>query len=181
MIIGDRIRFRGIEKADLPFYVRWLNDPEVKQGLSINRPLSLAEEEEWFSGLLQKPRQERPLAIEIQPDPELDEWVFVGNWGLINIDWEARSAEVGIHIGEKKYWNQGFGTRAMRLVCKHSFDDLNLHRLWLRVYQRNQRAIKAYQKAGFQEEGRFRQARFLDGEYVDVLIMSVLAPEWRAG
>jgi diamine N-acetyltransferase len=179
MIIGDQIRFRAIEKDDLPYYVRWLNDPEVRQGLSIIRPFSLAEEEIWYAGVLQKPIHERPLAIEIQPDPAADEWVFVGNCGLININWEDRSAEIGIHIGEKRYWNQGFGTRAMKLMAKHVFDDLNLHRLWLRVFQTNQRAIRAYEKAGFVLEGKFRDGKYLDGRYVDVLIMSILQTEWR--
>lgn len=178
MIIGDRVRFRAIEKADLPKFVSWLNDPEVRQGLSMNRPLSLAEEEDWFASMMESPTQERPLAIEIQPDPDRDEWVFVGNCGLIQINWENRSAEAGIHIGEKIYWGQGFGTRAMRLLCQHVFEDLNLHRLWLRVFENNQRAIRAYEKAGFSPEGRFREAKYLQGQYVDVLIMSILRQEW---
>lgn len=180
MIVGDRIRFRAIEQADLPEFVRWLNDPEVKQGLLMIHPLSLAEEEEWFKSILQRPPEQRPLAIEIQPDPGKDQWVFVGNCGLINIEWENRSAEVGIHIGEKKYWNQGFGTRAMQLMCRHVFDDLNLHRLWLRVFQTNQRAVRTYEKAGFTLEGNLREAQYIEGKYVDVLIMSILRSEWRA-
>lgn len=179
MIRGERVRLRAIEKADLPAFVRWLNDPEIRQGISLNRPISLDEEEEWFADLLKKPQQERPLAIEIQPDPDKEEWAFVGNCGLFDIDWESRSAEIGIHIGEKKYWDQGFGTRVMRLVCKHAFGDLNLHRVWLRVFETNQRAIRAYEKAGFTQEGRFREGKHLDGKYVDVLIMSVLRPEWQ--
>ncbi len=179
MIIGDRVRFRAIEKSDLPHFVRWLNDPEVRQGLSMNRPLSLAEEEEWFKSVLQSPPELRPLAIEVQTASEGDEWTFVGNCGLIHVNWENRSAEVGIHIGEKKYWNQGFGTEVMQLMCQHVFDDLNLHRLWLRVFETNQRAIRAYEKAGFMLEGRNREAQYLDGQYVDVLMMSILQSEWR--
>lgn len=179
MIIGNRVRFRAIEKEDLPSYVRWLNDPEVRQGLSMNRPLSLAEEEEWFAQQLKTPLQERALAIDIRPDPEADEWVFVGGCSLMDINWENRSAEVGIHIGEKKYWEQGYGTEAMQLICRHSFDDLNLHRVWLRVFKTNQRAIRAYEKAGFTREGTLREAKYLDGHYVDMLIMSILRPEWH--
>ena len=53
MIIGDQIRYRAIEKEDLPNFVKWLNDPEVRQGLSLVMPLSLAEEEEWFADVHQ--------------------------------------------------------------------------------------------------------------------------------
>ncbi|MCJ7715403.1 MAG: GNAT family N-acetyltransferase [Anaerolineales bacterium] len=179
MIIGDQIRYRAIEKEDLPNFVTWLNDPEVRQGLSLIMPLSLAEEEEWFSGMLKKPPYEKPLAIEIQPDPKKDEWIFVGNCGLFAIDWQNRSAEIGIHIGEKKYWNKGFGTKAMCLMLKHGFENLNLHRLWLRVFATNLNALRAYEKAGFVIEGKYRQAQYLEGKYVDVMIMSVLKPEWQ--
>jgi len=179
MIIGEQIRFRGIEKEDLTYFVKWLNDPEVKHGLSIIMPLSLAEEEEWFAELLKKPPFEKPLAIEIQPDPQVDEWIFVGNFGIFGIDWVNRFGEIGIHIGEKGYWNQGYGTKAMGLILKHGFESLNLHRLWLRVFETNNRAVRVYEKAGFIKEGIYREGQFLDGKYVDVMIMSVLKTEWK--
>jgi RimJ/RimL family protein N-acetyltransferase len=86
---------------------------------------------------------------------------------------------MGIHIGEKAYWNQGFGTKAILLLMKHGFKNLNLHRLWLRVFETNQRAIRSYEKAGFTLEGKYREAKYLEGEYVDVMIMSVLCTEWQ--
>jgi RimJ/RimL family protein N-acetyltransferase len=179
MILGDQIRLRAIEREDLSSFVKWLNDPEVRRGLAMVMPLSLAEEEDWFVGLLKRSPFERPLAIEIQPDPQEDHWVFVGNCSFIGIDWQNRLAEIGIHIGEKDYWNQGFGTKAMDLMLKHGFENLNLHRLWLQVYESNQRAIRAYEKAGFIREGKLREAQHLEGEYVDVIIMSVLRSEWQ--
>jgi RimJ/RimL family protein N-acetyltransferase len=108
MIIGEQIRLRAIEKDDLPFYVKWLNDPEVRLGLSLVLPLSMAEEEEWFDNMLKRSPYERPLAIEIQPDPGKDNWVFVDNGGFFGIDWQNRVAEIGIHIGEKN-----IGTRVL--------------------------------------------------------------------
>ncbi len=179
MIIGDQVRLRAIEKGDLPFYAKWLNDPDVRRGLSLIMPLSMAEEEEWFATMLKRSLYERPLAIEIQPDPKKDLWVFVGNCGLFEIDWQNRLAEIGIHIGEKSYWNQGFGTKVLRLMLKHGFETLNLHRVWLRVFENNQRALRAYEKAGFTLEGKFREAQFIEGKYVDVMIMSVLHSEWQ--
>lgn len=179
MILGDQVRLRAIEKEDLPFYAKWLNDPDVRRGLSLIMPLSMAEEEEWFANMLKRSPYERPLAIEIQPDPQKDLWVFVGNCGLFEIDWQNRLAEVGIHIGEKSYWNQGFGSKVMRLMLKHGFENLNLHRIWLQVFENNQRALRAYEKAGFILEGKFREAKFIEGKYVDVMIMSMLQSEWQ--
>ena len=67
----------------------------------------------------------------------------------------------------------------MRLLLKHGYENLNLHSLWLRVFELNQRALRAYEKAGFKLEGKFREGQFLEGKYVDVMIMSVLQTEWQ--
>ena len=64
-------------------------------------------------------------------------------------------------------------------MLKHGFENLNLHRLWLRVFKNNQRAIRSYEKAGFTLEGKFREAQYLEGKYVDVMIMSMLYSEWQ--
>jgi len=81
-------------------------------------------------------------------------------------------------IGDKSYWNQGYGTEALRLLLRVGFETLNLHRIFLRVYETNPRAIRAYEKAGFVQEGRQRQAEFKDGRYIDVLVMSMLVAEY---
>lgn len=179
MIYGDGIRFRAAERTDLTRFVTWFNDPEVRRNLSLNLPLSLASEEQWFEANLKRPAEEQVLVIEaFQPDGET--WLAIGNCSLMNIDWRNRNAEFGIVIGEKEQWNKGYGTAAARLMLHHGFTNLNLHRIMLRVFETNPRAIRAYEKAGYVQEGRQRQAVFLEGQYMDVLMMSVLRPEWEA-
>ena len=95
------------------------------------------------------------------------------------INWTIRSAEVGIFIGEKSCWNKGYGAEVMSLLLKFGFNNLNLNRTYLRVDDANKGGIRAYEKAGFVHEGRFRQATFQNGEYGDVLLMSVLRTEWN--
>lgn len=175
MIDGDRIRLRHVEKEDLPQFVEWLNDPEISQGLSMHTPLSMAEEENWFDKMLKSPNEERPLCIEARQD---DGWQLIGNSGFFSIDWRNRNAELGLFIGDKNYWDQGYGTEGVRLLLRHGFSTLNLHRIFLRVFEDNPRAIRAYEKAGFIHEGRQRQAEYHDGQFHDVLFMSVLRPEW---
>ncbi len=175
MIYGERVRLRHVEREDLPQFVDWLNDPEVSQGLSMVTPLSMAEEENWFEKMLKTPIEERPLCIEIQQD---DGWKLIGNSGFFSIDWRNRSAELGIFIGNKNYWDQGYGSEVMGLLLRHGFSTLNLHRIFLRVFEDNPRAIRAYEKAGFVHEARQRQAEYHEGQFHDVLFMSVLRPEW---
>ena len=178
MIYGDKLRLRAVERSDLRRFVEWLNDPEVREGLLLHLPLSMAEEEKWFEDMIKRPAVEHPMVIEIRQD---ESWVMIGNCGIHNIDWRLRSAEVGIFIGEKGYWDQGYGTEAMRVLLDHSFNTLNLNRIALQVYEDNPRAVRAYEKAGFVHEGRERQGMYKNGRYVDIIWMSVLRPEWREG
>ncbi len=177
MITGNRVRFRAVERSDTPLFVEWLNDPEVTQGLNIYIPLSTAYEEKWFENMLKGPMDEYPMLIEVMQD---DGWRPVGNCGFHNLDWRCRSGEVGIFIGEKSLWNQGFGTEAMCLLLQHGFDTLNLNRIGLYVYSTNPRAIRSYEKVGFVLEGRKRQAMYQNGKFVDILLMSILRSEWLA-
>jgi RimJ/RimL family protein N-acetyltransferase len=82
-------------------------------------------------------------------------------------------------IGEKSCWDKGYGTETMRLLLEHGFNTLNLHRIWLQVFAKNKRGIRAYEKAGFQFEGTFRDADYQHGQYQDVHFMSVINDEWQ--
>ena len=175
MIYGERLCLRAAEREDIPRFVAWLNDPEVGQFLSMRYPMSQAAEEHWFENMMNSPKAEQVLVIQIR-DGEV--WRPIGNTSFMNVDWPNRSAEIGIFIGEKSCWNQGYGRETMRLMLKHGFETLNLHRIFLRVFEHNLRGIKAYEHAGFQHEGRMRQAQYQDGRYYDVLVMSVLEEEY---
>jgi len=181
MIYGERIRFRAVEKDDLPTFVKWLNDPEVRRGLLLHNPISQADEENWFERMIKRPPDEHVLGIEVkQPVVEGDKesWKLVGTWAFNDIDWRNRATEFGILIGDKSYWNQGYGTESVRLLVQHGFNTLNLNRIFLHVFENNPRAIRAYEKAGLIHEGRERQAEFKDGDYIDVLRMSILKDEF---
>jgi RimJ/RimL family protein N-acetyltransferase len=176
MIYGKRIRLRADERADLPLFVEWLNDPEVRQGISYTLPLSQAVEEQWFENMLKMPREEQPLGIEIRTED--GGWRLIGNCSYMDLNWRSRSAEVGIFIGDKTCWDKGYGTEVMRLLLQHGFETKNLNRIFLHVFATNLRAIRCYEKAGFVPEGRLRQAEFKDGGYVDFIVMSVLRSEY---
>jgi diamine N-acetyltransferase len=178
MFYGGRIRLRRDEPADLPIFVAWLNDPEVRRYISINLPISQANEQDWFENMLKRPAEEQPFAIEIR---DQDSWRLIGNCGFFEINHRSLSAEVGLFIGDKTCWNKGYGTEVMRLLLQIGFNTLNLNRVFLRVDQGNKGGIRAYEKAGFVHEGSFRQATYHDGKYEDLLFMSVLRSEWHPG
>ena len=175
MLEGERVRLRAVEKSDLPAFVGWLNDAEVRCNLKLLAPLSMGQEESWYADVLSQPVIAQPLGIEIQDG---DQRILIGNISFMNINQTDRNAEVGIFIGEKHYWNQGYGTEAMRLMLQHGFETLNFERIYLRVYETNPRGLRSYEKTGFTEEGRLRNHHYLEGRYIDVIIMGILKDEW---
>ena len=177
MLIGSRVRLRAIERDDLPRFVAWLNDPEVRRTLVLFAPMSLAAEEAWYQGLAGDPSR-HVFAIDAKG---ADEWSHVGTCGLERVDLRAGSATLGIFVGERSRWGQGIATEAIELLLRFGFEELRLNRVELEVFDLNTRGRRVYDRLGFVLEGTRRQAHFLEGRYVDAHTMSLLAEEWRAG
>jgi RimJ/RimL family protein N-acetyltransferase len=137
--------------------------------------MSLRDEEKWFEEMQTLLPEERPFALEIRSD---DEWILVGSCGLFNFNVQARNAELGIMIGRKELWDQGYGTESVRLLLAHSFLTLNLNRVYLRVFEGNDRARRVYHNVGFIDEGRLRQDQYRDGSYEATIMMGILRNEW---
>ena len=173
MIKGQKVTLRAISKADIPIFVRWFNDPEVTQYLAGHMmPMSTESEERWFERQMAE-GDGWPLTIETA------DGVTIGNISLMHRDKLNRHAELGLVIGEKEYWSQGYGMDAIRTLLRYAFEELNLHRVYLRVHSFNPRAIRCYEKAGFLHEGRLRQAIYRHGAYHDELLMGILREEFN--
>lgn len=169
-MIGEKIRLRPIEREDLPRFVRWFGDAETRRHLAVYLPFSLAQEERWFERLAERLESGRDVVLAV----ETRDGVHIGSAGLHAIDWKNRSAELGIAIGEKDYWNQGYGTDAVCTLLRLAFEEMNLHRVFLRVDEDNLRAVRCYEKCGFRKEGLLRDAVFREGVYHGQWIMSIL-------
>jgi RimJ/RimL family protein N-acetyltransferase len=179
-LYGERIRLRAAEKTDIPDFLRWINDPEVTENLLLVYPMSKTDEENWFDSMVKNHPVEHVMVIEIPDEGKAYPWQAIGTIQYHKVDWRNRNAELGIMIGEKAFWNQGYGTEAMKLMLKNGFEVLNFHRIWLQVYEKNKGGIRAYEKAGFKYEGMWRQAQYQHGRYYDIHLMSVLKDEWMA-
>ena len=99
---------------------------------------------------------------------------MIGQCALFNLHPVAHRMELGITIGDQAYWGKGYGREAVQLLVDYGFRHHNLHRIYLEVHARNERAIRAYRSCGFAEEGRLRQHVWSDGSYDDLVIMGVL-------
>ena len=168
---GDRLRLRPLASTDLRRCVKWFSDPQIIHFLGRNSPVTLPEEERWFRDY-ERRTDEQIFAIEA-------EGLHIGNIGLHKIDRVHRKSEVGIVIGEPTFWSKGYGTEAMRTALLYAFGPLSLNKVSLDVLEYNTRAIRIYERLGFNREGVHREDIYKDGRFVHVIRMSILARELR--
>lgn len=175
MLEGKLVRLRALEPTDVERAYRWMNDPEVIRHLGVRYPLSMADEERW---LKERPTNsfEKGVGLAI----ETEDGVHIGSLDLRDVRPEDRKAGMGIMIGDKEYWSNGYGTDAIVTLLRFAFGEMNLNRVWLHVFEFNERAIACYQKCGFREEGRLRQHSYNQGRYWDTVVMGVLREEFEA-
>jgi RimJ/RimL family protein N-acetyltransferase len=168
---GRLVRLRAHEPdIDLDRAHAWFNDYDVRRTLGRQYPFSRADVR---TRMTDSPRYGlAPFAIVRKEDG-----VLIGDVGLFAMTPENRAAHLGIQIGDKSCWDGGYGTDAMRTVCRFGFDHMNLHRIDLEVLPENERARHVYRKVGFREEGVLRDAMFRRGRYLDIVLMSLLAGE----
>ena len=159
-------------------FVRWQSDSEFKRlldsgavGLNSTKAIKEFIEKEsdqagtnlfWF--VIRSLEDDRLLG-----DVLLD----VGRWNM-------REGFVGIGLGDRDFWGKGYGTEAMQLILQFAFTEVNLRRVSLNVFEYNPRAIRSYEKVGFQHEGRLRGALLREGRRWDMLFMGILREEWTA-
>jgi RimJ/RimL family protein N-acetyltransferase len=173
MLQNELVTLRLVEEADLALLVKWRNSRRVWRGFFNRFPLSLSAQHDWYHGLLQSTTRKLFIICAAVDGGA------IGAIGLDEIDFANRAAELGnMLIGEEAYLGKGYARAALGLLLAYCFQRLNLHRLYLRVYAHNEPAIGLYRRCGFQPEGVMRQAIFDEGQYRDVLLMSLLAPEY---
>lgn len=119
--------------------------------------------------------EDRYFFLILAPDGRI-----IGESVINEIDWTARCANFRIGLFHPAERGKGIGTWAVEMARDFAFEALKLHRLELDVYSFNPRAENVYLKAGFRREGIRREAVFLDGQYADDILMSILEDEWKA-
>ena len=167
---GEKVRLRPVREEDLPHFVRWLNDDDVLQWLTLPKGPTMEEEHQWWEAEQRNP-EDIVWAIETLDGRLLGDLALRPNP-------VARWADLGIAIGEKVLWSQGCGADAIRTVLRHAFTKMGLNRVSLTTDEHNSRALRCYQKCGFVREGLLRQQRLVDGEFRNAVLLGVLREEF---
>lgn len=171
---SKRIRLRKVDRNDIERYHSWRNDTDVMFSTNPSLDLySFEDTKDFVENVLINAASSKSYII-----VEMTKEISIGITSLINIDFKNRNAECIIDIGEKEYWGQGYGTEALHILVNYAFQELNLHRVSLRVFSFNEKAIHLYKKLGFKEEGTSRQSLFRNGKWYDLIHMGVLKAEY---
>ena len=173
---GKLVRLAGIDPEEASkSFAQWNRDSEYMRLLDSDPPRLHSSKaiKGWLEKDLEKETEMYWFAVRALEDDRL-----LGDVTLSVINWGSREAFAGIAIGMREFCGKGYGTDAMGLLLRYGFVELNLRRISLNVFEFNQRALRSYEKAGFQMEGRQRQFIQREGRRWDILYMGILREEW---
>jgi RimJ/RimL family protein N-acetyltransferase len=165
----DRIAIGPVLPEDIVNLFLWLNDVDAARTDFSYRPVDGIALKQWLDS--QSPAGQVLFVVRTLAASRAIGFVHIKNLSPIH-----RSAELGVRIGMESDRGKGYGCRAVALALSYAWNSLNLHRVHLTVFADNRRAITAYRRAGFCEEGLLRQAAYIDGRWLDVLVMGTINP-----
>lgn len=166
---------REISRGDISEINKWRNDRQIIEQLGAAfRFINEETDDSWFASYLNVRSNNVRLVTVCKESNKV-----VGVVYLTGIDWVSRSAEFSILIGCKDHQGKGAGKISTQAMLCHAFDDLGLNRIYLTVLTGNIRARSLYKSSGFSEEGVIREAVFKDGRHLDLILMSILASDFK--
>ncbi|MCI9073686.1 MAG: UDP-4-amino-4,6-dideoxy-N-acetyl-beta-L-altrosamine N-acetyltransferase [Lachnospiraceae bacterium] len=164
------IYLRPMTGEDTDLIVSWRNQEAVRRNFIYQELFTRESHRQWIRTMVETGRVVQMMICEEEGDRP------VGSVYLRDIDRQHNRAEYGIFIGGEGARGKGYGTMAARLMIRYAFRELGLHRLFLRVFADNVRAIRSYEKAGFEREAYLREDVCIQGQYRDMVLMGILNP-----
>ncbi|MFT4416151.1 GNAT family N-acetyltransferase [Fredinandcohnia humi] len=170
---GERVYLRRIEQDDVDYFLRAVSNPEIRR-LTGTTTFFTRRKIESFIENIAKDSSRIDLLI---ADQEND--LVIGDLAIVDIDHQQRNGSFRIAITDDNYLSKGYGSDALKLIIDYMFNTLNLRRIGINVYAYNARAIRAYEKLGFVQEGVLREELYYDGKYYDNILMGLLRNEYK--
>lgn len=165
---GAAIYLRPMTYEDTEMIVSWRNSDAVRRNFIYQELFTREGHEHWIHTMVETGRVVQMIICQAQGDRP------VGSVYLRDIDRQHKKAEYGIFIGDDAARGKGYGTAAALLMIRYAFEEMGLHRLFLRAFADNVQAIRSYEKAGFEREAYLRDDVCIDGCYRDIVLMGIL-------
>lgn len=172
MITGNKTIIKGITQESSSLIYKWVNREDLRELTGTLYPISEYEHEEWIKKVATSSDPKLFLICEKQNNQP------IGTIGLKKLNYTNRNAELFISIGAEGYTSKGYGSDAVASFVNYCFGSLNLHRIYLHVFESNIGAIKSYEKCGFKKEGVLKDAHFSKGKYENIIIMGKVSSEF---
>lgn len=164
----ESIYLRPITVEDTDNILKWRNKEDVKKFFIYQKEITKEAHHNWLETKVKSGEVEQFIIVEKYMERA------IGSVYLQNIDYNHNKAEYGIFIGEEKLMGKGYGTIAAKRIIQYAFEELKLHRIYLRVYEENKRAIASYERAGFQREAFLRDDVMINGGYRNMVLMAII-------
>lgn len=168
-LAAKRICLHTMRREDSALLYECVTNRELETSNAEHHLILGLDHEAWIDSML-KQRFDLVLFVIM----EIVTGKAIGICQLFNTNWQHRSAELQICITDKRHIDMGLDGESVKMLCKFGFDDLNLHRIFVRVFDSKIDTIDTYRKCGFVQEGLLREAATFDGEWVDVAIMGLI-------
>ena len=173
VLTGERVRLEPLTTRVLEGFLVGLADPDVRRLTGTQAVFESGAVERWLA--TRQDHDDRADWAVIRSSDDR----FLGKAVLNELDAQNASVNYRIWLSGVGATGRGHGTEATRLAVAYALDDVDLHRVSLSVDDVDQRARRAYEKCGFRQEGRLRDALRRDGTWHDEIIMSVLSTDDR--
>ncbi|GII85612.1 acetyltransferase [Sphaerisporangium siamense] len=173
-LTGERVALCPVGPEHVDGLWELVSDPETRRLTGSHAPADRGAVARWYAS--RRAHVDRlDLAI-----CDAEDGAYVGEVVLNELDPENLACNLRIALVGPRAYGKGYGTEALRLTLAHAFEEVGLHRVSLEVFAFNARARRVYEKVGFVREGVLRDALRWDGAWHDAIVMSVLAPDWKA-
>lgn len=172
MLKSDRLYLRLMEEKDVPYKVKWINDPDVNATLNFDYPISEVGTRHWLNSVATNSNRKDFIVCLIEDDRP------IGYGGLLDIDIKNSKAESYMGIGETDCWGKGYAREIRAIILRYAFMQLGLNKVYSYVWKENKKMIKVNESAGFKIEGVLREDVYSHGEYRNRVVMSILKKEY---
>jgi RimJ/RimL family protein N-acetyltransferase len=176
MLFNELVSLRALMAADFDTLYKWVNDRELVHFNNSYSPISDSSHRLWFESRCNNSVKGQYMFMINRNDT----YETIGSCQVNEIKHIERSASLQIRIPSVEQRGKGFGTATVKLLLDFCFNDLNLNRVQIDYFATNVAAQKTYLKSGFKIEGTLRQAAYINGQWLDIIVMGMLRGEFRA-
>lgn len=175
MFQGKYVKLRPLEEEDLKLLRDWRNSKDVRKTTREYRLLNMINQKKWFELIYaENPPKHIMFGVENKNKKKI-----AGVTGLTYIDWKNKHAEISIYLSSKSWQKTKEAKDTINTIIEYGFEELNLHRLWVEIFQISKENIELFEQLKFVKEGILRDKVWRQGKWWNSILYSKLSTEYK--